>query len=62
MSLQLQVSNASAVESSQKLYHGVGRQAGYCKVVGIFILSGIHFSHKQKKRKVTLTITQRMRA
>jgi len=27
----------------------VRRQAGCCKVVGIFILNGIHFSHKQKK-------------
>jgi len=29
----------------------VGRQAGLCKVVGIFILNGIHFSHKQKKKE-----------
>ena len=48
MGLRPRVSDASAVESSQKCSMG-GRQAGYCKVVGIFIFNGINFSHKQKK-------------
>jgi len=48
MGLRLRVSDPSAVESSQRCSM-VGRQVGSCKVVGIFILNGIHFSHKQKK-------------
>ena len=48
MGLRLRVSDASAVESSQKLSHG--REAGgCCKVVRVFSLNVIHFSHKQKK-------------
>jgi len=41
MGLRLRVSVASAAE---------GRKVGCCKMVGIFILNGIHLSHKQKKK------------